>query len=636
MRRLANSTPVCLAVHLAMASLLGAVSICAAAPSLTLRVDLDATQVARGRLVSHLSIPVSPGPLTLVTPKWIPGEHSPSGPIDLMIGLDLRTPGGDVLRWQRDPLNLYSFHLVVPAGTTTLQARLDIGLPTPGGDFLTRRRSTTELAAINWHPLLLYPANWPDARQVKVESHLEVPAGWAVTGATSTTTLAGLIDSPVQVGRHQVLRHVVPVAADRRVPHTLSVVGDHLESLSTEGMDTLQSGLGRLAMEGPAALGTAPFASYTWLLSLSDAVGAYGLEHANSSDNGMYADSLGTPDGLRSTGALLAHEYVHAWNGKSRRPAGLFSPTYQEPMDGTLLWVYEGLTQFWGDVLATRSGMLDETQYRELLAYYAGEYTAQPGTRWRTLEDTATAVAPGYDFPEAWSSWRRGVEFYDASTFLWLEVDAELRERTQGRIGIDDFSRRFLQNGTGEVSLYTDAEVYRTLAAIAPSTTAQEWESVIARQLRGRGVEPMLAGLERTGWKLAWSAEPNWWVGVREGEGGFLDRRWSLGVTLGEDGTLGDVVGESPAEAAGLMPGEKILGVDGRLYSAEALDAAIVRSPASKAVRLLVENGGAYREVVVRYSGGERFPHLERVSGSEDRLAAVVKPHGLSAPPPRT
>ncbi len=585
-----------------------------------LHARLDATQVARGRVTSHLAFAVQPGPLTLVVPKWIPGEHSPSGPIDLMIGLEIRTAQGQVLRWQRDPLNLFAFRLEVPAGTSGLEVTLEAGLPTPGGDFLTRRRSTPQLAVVSWHPMLLFPASWPDSTQVAVQAEVTGPAGWQQRGGLAAGSLAALIDSPVQFGRNAARRDVKA----GEVTHALSVVADTPEALDTNGLDYLATHLARLAEEGESAFGSRPFGSYEWLLSLSDEVGAYGLEHANGSDNGMYLGSLGSDDGLKSTGALLAHEYVHAWNGKFRRPRGLYSPTYQEPMDGTLLWVYEGMTQFWGDVLATRAGFQSPDEYRELLAYYAAEYQAQPGANWRSLEDTATAVAPGYDFPEAWSSRRRGVEFYDASTFLWLAVDLELRANTKQRVGLDDFAKVFFRKDKESVSLYSPADVCAALAKTAPGTTAADWERFMEPQLKGLSVQPMMTTLERAGWRLKWTAEPNWWVGVRESEGHFLDRRWSLGLTVGSEATVGDVVGNGPAELAGVTPGARILGVNGRLFSTEALDAGIAAAAKSGRVEMLLEDSGFYRTAVIAYAGGARFPHLERIESVPDRLVSLV------------
>jgi predicted metalloprotease with PDZ domain len=371
--------------------------------------------------------------------------------------------------------------------------------------------------------------------------------------------------------------------------------------------------------------GTRMYRHYTWILTLSDHVAHFGLEHHESSDDRVDENSLSDAPLREGVAELLAHEYVHSWNGKYRRPAGLLSPDYQQPMDGSLLWVYEGMTQFWGTVLPVRSGLITPESYREMLASIAGFYDIQTGNRWRPLADTAVAAQILYGMPAAWSSSRREVDFYEASEFLWLNVDAELRARSGGRASIDDYVKRFYAGNGGAPALkpYSEADVYATLASVAPG----DWRTLIHRHLDSLGPAAVLDGLKSSGWQLTYTAARNSFIDTREKRTKNLHREWSIGMIIDDKHVIVDTLEDRAAARAGAGAGMTILAVNGRKYSIEVLDAAIVAAQASKKpIEIMVENGDYYRVLSVPYFDGPRWPHLTRLEAQPDVLAEVLKP----------
>jgi len=321
---------------------------------------------------------------------------------------------------------------------------------------------------------------------------------------------------------------------------------------------------------------------------------------------------------------LLAHEYVHSWNGKFRRPEGLLSFDYFSPMDDSLLWVYEGMPQFWGNVLPARAGLIDEKQYTDMLAEVAGNFDTEPGVNWRTLADTARAAQHLYDAPRAWQSSSREVDFHDAANFLWLEVDAALRERTHGRSSLDDFVRRFYAGTSGAPALkpYVEDDIYDTLAAIAPG----DWRGLVHRHLDELGTGAIADALARVGWKLSYSAQQNVWTSAWDKKHKTTNRRWSIGLMLDEKNVVTDVVANRAAAAASVSPSMTILAVNGRKYTTERLDATILEAQQTKApIELLIDSGEFYRTVELHYTDGPRFPHLERIQGRADGLTPALR-----------
>ncbi|MBV8342759.1 MAG: M61 family peptidase, partial [Gammaproteobacteria bacterium] len=467
----------------------GTANATSAATAADLSVRVDAREVARRHLHTDLSLAAKAGPLTLVFPKWIPGEHSPSGPLDSIIGLTIRAHG-TALAWRRDPVDMYAIHLSVPSGAHRLDIGIDTGLPIEGGTFSTGPTSSEQVAVLPWNEVVLFPQG-RDAATISTQAAVLPPSDWQTSCALGLhraadgslelepATLARLIDSPVQMGRYLKRIELAGSAPLPELAHTLSIAADSAAALAAP--DDFAAGYSRLVAQAGMLFGTRMYRHYTWLLTLSDHVAHFGLEHHESSDDRDDEDSLEEESSRAGVAGLLAHEYVHSWNGKYRRPAGLLSPDYQKPMDGSLLWVYEGMTQFWGEVLPVRAGQTTSDRYRERLASLAGFFQVASGDRWRPLADTAVEAQVLFSAPAAWSSARRDVDFYEASEFLWLNVDAELRSRGAGRASLDDFVRRFYagRGGAPDLKPYTEADVYATLAEVAPG----DWRALIHRHL---------------------------------------------------------------------------------------------------------------------------------------------------------
>lgn len=619
------------AVTMGLACALLGVMTGARAADLTLRVD--AREVQRKHVHTDMTLAVrDAGPLTLVFPKWIPGEHGPNGPLESVIGLAIRANGAP-LAWQRDPRDMYAITVTVPSGATALDIALDSGLTIEGGGFGAGPTSSAQLAVLPFNMLVLLPKG-RDAAAISAQAAVFAPPGWQVSCALDLhpqadgsvalepADLSRLIDSPVQMGAHLERIELAGSAPYPGLHHAISIAADSTAALATPA--DFAAGYGRLVAQAGALFGTRMYRHYTWLLSLSDHVAHFGLEHHESSDNRLFEDTLADEGGREGLAELLAHEYVHSWNGKYRRPAGLLSPDYDQPMDGSLLWVYEGLTTFWGAVLPVRAGLVKPESYREMLAAVAGGYDIQPGNRWRPLADTAVAAQELYGSPRAWSSSRRGVDFYAASELLWLNVDTQLRSTSGGRASLDDFMRRFYagKGGAPALEAYVESDVYATLAAVAPG----DWRALIRRHLDTLGPAVLLAALEGSGWKLTYSAEKNTYVEERQKLFKSLDRRWSIGLSLAAQGDIADVIEDRAAARAGAGPGMKLIAVNGRRFSAEVLDAAIAAAHQDhKPIELLVEGGDFYRTLAVAYFDGPRYPHLTRIANAPDHLSVVLK-----------
>ena len=601
-----------------------------------LRVRVDAREIARKRVHTDLTLAVRGGPLTLVFPKWIPGEHGPTGPLESIIGLTIRANDAP-LPWRRDPRDMYAINVTVPRGAMHLEISLDTGLPTEGGHFSTGSSSSAALAVLPWNELVLLPKG-RDAGGLTTEATVFAPPGWQLNCALELrpqadggvelepASLARLIDSPLQMGRYAQRIELQGAAPFPELKHSLSLVADSAAALKVPA--DFATGYERLVAQAGALFGTRVYRHYTWLLTLSDHVAHFGLEHHESSDDRVDENALSEAPLREGVAELLAHEYVHSWNGKYRRPAGLLSPDYQQPMDGSLLWVYEGLTQFWGTTLPVRAGLVTPESYREMLAGLAGSFDIEPGNRWRPMADTAVQAQILFNAPDAWTLSRRSVDFYEASVFLWLNVDAELRDHSAGRASLDDFVKRFYAGAGGAPALkpYVEADVYATLAAVAPG----DWRALIRRHLDTTGTGALLAGLQTVGWQLTYSPERNSYIETHEKRRKIIERQWSIGVTIndkGEDkGTIIDTVEDRAAAQAGAGPGMKLIAVNGRKYSAEVLDAAIAAAHETrKPIELMVESGDYYRTLSVAYYDGARYPHLTRLDDRPDTLAQVLK-----------
>ena len=610
----------------------------AANPPGTITLAVDATDAPRNLLHAKLTVPVSAGPMTLFYPKWNPGEHGPTGPIVNLSGLKV-TANGQPLAWRRDDVDMYAFHIEVPQGASTLEIALDYLGPVKEEGYSAAAFATQELAMLNWNLVLLYPEG-KSPRELTYAASLRLPAGWQCatalevashTGDTvefKPVTLNFLIDSPVLSGAHF---RVVPLAAEITPPHRLDLAADSEAALGIS--PEVVAEYSQLVREAGVLYGARHYWHYDFLISLSDHVAHFGLEHHQSSDDRMRERAFVDGFFYASGSSLLPHEFTHSWNGKYRRPAGLASANFQEPMKDELLWVYEGLTQYLGVILSGRSGLWTPEQFRDHLAISTAELDVTAGRTWRPLIDTTIAASILYEAPHEWEASRRSVDYYDEGTLIWLDADTTIRELTKGQRSLNDFCRIFFDgHDTGpELKTYTFDDVVHTLNQVV----AYDWRSFLNSRLNSITTHAPMAGIERGGWKLVYSETPSpVFLGV-EAVQHLTDVRYSLGMVIREaDPALGepqaklrDVIPDSPAWQAGIGPGMELLGVNGRPYSATVLHDAIQEAKSgSEPIRLLIQNGSFQNIYSVNYHGGERYPELERIPNVPNMLGEIIKP----------
>jgi predicted metalloprotease with PDZ domain len=613
------------------AALAAALSLAAArgqtAPAAPIEIALDARDVAQRILHVSSEIPVAPGPLTLLYPKWIPGEHGPTGPLVNLVDLHLSVDGKE-LSWERDPIEMFALHVVIPAGATRLTAKADFLFP--GEGFSSGPAATDAQAVISWNTVALYPQG-ASAEVLRVEPSLRLPAGWTFAtalvkqdeegGATrfAPVPLATLIDSPLQIGAHRIDLDLGEHGGAR---HTLSIAADRAADLA--GADELAKPMGRIAAEAIALFGARHYGSYHWLLSMSDHIEHFGLEHHESSEDRVDEETLVQEANKRTLPSLLAHEFVHSWNGKHRRPAGLLSPDYLQPMQGALLWVYEGLTEHLGLVLPARAGLWTPEYYRESLAAIAAELDARTGRDWRPLGDTAVAAQILYSTPADGRARRRSTDFYEESVFLWIDVDTLLREHSKGKVTLDDFCRRFYGGASGAPSVipYGREDVVKTLDALVPF----DWQGLFAERVDRVAPRLPMAGVERAGWKLVYNDKPNDAMTDDDARRESHDWRFSLGFVVDKEDVIKEVLPDSPAGRSGMIAGEKLLGVGGHVYSPRAVEAALAEAKGGTApLEVVSADGDALRIHPLDHHSGPRYPHLERIEGKPDVLTEILK-----------
>ncbi len=611
------------------------------APKKPTLVEVDLTDAPRRLFHAHLVLPATPGTMTLVYPKWIPGEHMPSGPVVDVAGLVVRA-GGAVLAWRRDDVDMFAIRVEVPAGASELDVTFDLLSPPPGVDgYSAGASATANLALLSWNQVVLYPAG-SEPRNVPVQASLKLPSGWAFSTALTPlsaerlgdsitfapVSLGRLVDSPVLAGAH--LREV-PLGTVDGAQHFLAVAAETQGDTELSAQE--KAAFEKLVAEANALFGARHYDSYRFLGSLSDSVAHFGLEHHQSSDDRVQGHTLVDPELFLANATLWAHEYSHSWNGKYRRPAGLVTADYQQPMKDSLLWVYEGLTQYLGSVLGARSGLVPGASGRDNFALQADEMQQHRGRVWRPLADTAVAASVLYNARPDWQAWRRGVDFYEEGTLLWLEIDATIREKTKNARSLDDFCRRFHggKSGAPELKPYTFEDVVAALNDVVPF----DWQGLLEKRLNALTPNAPLAGLEAAGWKLAYGPERTPLQRARESRDKQLDLRAAIGLLVdlreGSVGALIDVVPDSPAFRAGLGPAMHLVAVNGRKFSEEGLRMAVARS-ATEPLQLLVENAETFRTYPLEYTGGARYPHLEKLPGRPDLLTAILAPRTSSAP----
>ena len=597
-------------------------------PAPTIKITVDATHAPRKIFHASLKIPTTPGTLTLYYPKWIPGEHAPDGPVIDLAGLFFRAKGQD-LKWRRDTLDGFTLHVEVPAGVDEIDAELDFLSPaTFEGGFSAGSSATDKLAVISWNQVLLYPKGW-NANQINYTASLKLPEGWKfgtalpVSGQNgneiyfSAVPLDTLVDSPVITGEYL---KVVSLASD---PQTeMDIAADAPADLDApqEVWDHYKS----LVDQAQKLFGAHHYRDYHFLYTLSDHVAHFGLEHHESDDSRTDERGLVDDTSRKLSASLLPHEYVHSWNGKYRRPAGLATPDYEQPMQDDLLWVYEGLTNYLGFVLTARSGLLSDRDDRDDLALTAADMDNTPGRIWRNLQDTADAAPELYFTPRAWESWRRGTDFYSEGTLDWLWADVIMRQQSKGTKSIDDFCHIFHgPPSTGPaLKTYTFDDVVNALNQVVP----YDWRGFWLERLNNHSPHAPLGGIEGSGWKLVYDDNPSDLLNGQAGMFHFVPAGFALGLELRDDGGITDTIEGQLSAKAGIGPGMKVVAVNGRRFSPEVLHDAMKAAKNSTApIDLLIENDEYFKTYSIDYHGGEMYPHLVRDESKPDLLSDIMK-----------
>ena len=593
-------------------------------------LSVDATDASRNLLHAKLHIPAQPGKLTLYYPKWLPGEHLPGGPINDLTGLTF-SANGKPLDWERDAEDMFAFHLDVPAGAEAVDVSLDFLLSAGGGSFSEGGSSTPRLLDLSWNTVLLYPKT-SESLKTEFDATLTLPEGWKFGTALpvqstngnevqfASAPLGTLIDSPVIAGE---FFRTIELTPGEKPEHFIHIVADSAADLEMKPEDIVR--FKRLVREANALFGAHHYRDYHFLVTLSDGVAHFGLEHHESSDDRLGENFLTDEDSRALSADLMPHEMVHSWNGKYRRPAGLATPDYQAPMKGELLWVYEGLTDYLGKVLAARSGLMTGTNFCNTFAGIAAMLDHRNGRDWRPLADTTVAAQLLYESPPAGASRRRSVDFYPEGDLIWLEVDTIIRQQTDGRKSLDDFCRKFYGGKSGPPAIvpFDLDDVIRGLN----DTAAYDWKTFFQKRIYDITTNAPLGGIENGGWKLAYTNEEPAILKMREAQRKYTEMSYALGFAIGEDGAIGDVLPGSPADQAGLVQGMKLIAVNDRAWSGKILREAVKAGITNTApLELLVENSDYYKTYPVTYHGGEKYPTLVRELGKPDLIANIIKP----------
>jgi predicted metalloprotease with PDZ domain len=599
----------------------------------SIRLSVDLTDAPRNIYHAHLTIPVKAGPLTLVYPKWIPGNHRPSGPIVNLTGLKMEA-GGQTLSWERDPVDMYAFHLDVPSGVQAIEVSLD-EITSSGVAGSSGAAASTHVLDLNWNQVVLYPQG-SSSDVVEVTASVQPPSGWRLGTALpvqmyqamgccgsvqfTPVSLTTLVDSPLIAGDHY--RRIELTKPGESPVHVIDMVSESETGLAMTEQD--QAAYRKLVAETGALFGARHYTQYHFLLTLSDEVGGRGLEHHESSDNGVEEHTLSDSTLHLVEAGLLPHEFTHSWNGKYRRPAGLATRNYQDAMIGDMLWVYEGLTEYLGNVLTARSGLWSPEQYREALAQTAAELDHRAGRTWRPLEDTARSVQTLRLEGPQWMNWRRGLDYYPEGDLIWLEVDTTIRRQTNGQKSLDDFCKLFHggQDGPPKVVPYTFDDLVNALNQVAP----YDWAKLLRARVSSTAPHAPLGGIENGGWRLVYNDQPNAFIEAGDKLRKSTDAFYSLGFLVRADGRFQDVIPGSPAYAAGIGPGMKLLAVNGRRWSGSVLRDALRASRNSTVpIELLVENASFFKTYSIPYHGGLQYPHLER-NDAADLLGKILTP----------
>lgn len=594
-------------------------------PGGTIALDIDATDTRRGvyRVVETIPVVAGTRELALLLPEWLPGKHGPRGAANLLSNIRFFA-NGETLEWHRDPLDVYRFVVQVPQGAQAIEARFVHTSPVTGRE--GRISTTQEMLNLQWEAMSLYPEGHY-TRRIAVKPTVTVPAGWEVYTALDGKARAAdrvswdvvdyetLVDSPIFAGKYARQWNLDPEV-------TLDAVADapkYLE-LAPENLATFE----KLVDEADALFGARHFDHYNFLLAMTDRMGGIGLEHHRSSENQYEPTALIDWEKMDWDRNVVAHELVHSWNGKFRRPEGLWTPDYRTPMQDTLMWVYEGQTQFWGWVLAARSGLQQKETVLGMFANAAANYSeGQPGREWRSVQDTTYDPIINARQPLPYSSLQRSEDYYVEGALIWLEADQIIREGTNGHRGLDDFAKAFFGKTDGDwgVLTYDFDEVVATLNSIY----AYDWADFLDTRLRTPDQPAPVRGLEQAGYRLVFKDEMNPYAAGRASEGSGLDLYYSLGMNLSGDGTVTTTLWDGPAFDAGIVNSAQIMAVNGTAYSADTMrDAVTAAKDSQEPIRLLVKRGEMFDTIEIAYSGGLRYPWIEPVGNGTKGLDRLL------------
>jgi predicted metalloprotease with PDZ domain len=590
----------------------------------------------------HEEVPVEPGSkeMVLLYPEWIPGEHEPSGPISSLAGI-ITTVDGKRVQWVRDRVNVYAFHVPLTAGAKTVG--LDFDYLSPIKPSAGRIEISDAIADLEWNEVVMYPAGY-FSRDIAFDTTLKLPSGWKYATALETASKQGdtiqfertplntLVDSPLYAGLYSLRVDLSPTATD--IVH-LNIFADSQDDLkmTPEELEAHK----RLTLEADKLYGSHHYKHYDFLLLLSDKVGGVGLEHHQSSEDGLDRNYLTDWANGIFDRDLLGHEYTHSWDGKFRRPADLWTPSFDVPMRDDLLWVYEGMTQYWGNILTARAGMRTPEQTRDIFAQVAAGFATSPGRNWRPMVDTTNQPIVSQRRPVSFVSYQRPEDYYTEGMLIWLDADTKIRELTDGKKSLDDFCKRFfgVYNGSFITAPYTFEDVVSNLNAVV----AYDWKSFLQERVYDLHTQVPMNGFTQGGYKLVYTDKPTEWMVKEEATAGYADFSTSLGLSVGSRrgggsaGVVSNVWWDSPVFKAGVTPGMELVSVNGTAYSAKVLtDAILAAEKDRKPLQLQFHRGDKYTTIALPYYDGMRYPSLERVDGTPDRLDEILAPSKSSLP----
>lgn len=597
----------------------------------TIVLKVDASNTAQQIFRISETIPAKPGKLTLLYPQWVPANHGPSGPLNQLAGLKF-SANGKPLAWKRDTVNVHAFHLDVPRDAKAVEVEYQYLSPTEANQ--GRTTITSEILGIQWHSMVLYPAGHA-TRRITIQPSLTLPEGWQYGSALETAGRQGdtvqfkaldletMVDSPLFAGRYFKRYDLDPGA---KIPVHLNVVADTAEAVEAKPE---QIELHRAMVQQAYKLfNSQHYQHYDFLLALSEEFGGVGREHHQSSENGVKLDYFTEWNKAESVRGLLPHEFTHSWNGKFRRPADQNVPNFNTPLQNSLLWVYEGQTQYWGQVLSARSGIQKMESVRDIMAANAARYDHMQGRSWRPVQDTTNDPIINGRRPLGWANWQRSEDYYNEGALIWLDVDTKIREMSNDTKSLDNFARNFfgIDNGAYVANHYTFEDVVKALNAIQP----HDWAAFLRTRLDGTGAAP-LDGYARAGWKLVYTDTPTPYLKAVEERSKSADFQYSLGFSLNSEGKVEALQWEGLGFKAGIGGGTTVLAVNGTAYKADVLRAAVTAAKTggkadAKPIELLVKKGAKYRTILLDYHDGLKYPRLERIAGTPDRLQAILSP----------